>query len=313
LSAFAVQSDKHPLLVSNGKALIAYAVRGSVALACGDPLAAADDFEGSVKEYLDYCRNNGWTPCIYGASEERLPAYHKLGLKSLKLAEEAVIDLNEFSLAGGKRAGLRAMVNKTAKSGMVIQRYDADAGRDREIEEQLESISEEWLAEKRLPEMGFTLGRFSLEALAGLPVFIGVIDGSVKAFCSWLPYRAGQAAVLDLMRKRKDTVAGTMDFLLAHSLLQLKASGLEEASLSNAPLANVNVPRSALDHGVALLFEKMNSFYGYKNLFIFKKKFAPRWEGRYLIYPAGTDLPRVAYALAGVHNSGGLLRLLLRK
>jgi phosphatidylglycerol lysyltransferase len=63
---------------------------------------------------------------------------------------------------------------------------------------------------------------------------------------------------------------------------------------------------------VALLFEKMNSFYGYKNLFQFKKKFAPNWEGRYLIYPKGADLPRVAYALAGVHSSGGLLQLLSR-
>jgi phosphatidylglycerol lysyltransferase len=93
----------------------------------------------------------------------------------------------------------------------------------------------------------------------------------------------------------------------------LQACGFSEASLSNAPLANVGDPHGALDYGVALLFENMNSFYGYKNLFQFKKKYAPRWEGRYLIYPAGTDLPRVAYALTGVHSTGGLLRLLLRR
>jgi phosphatidylglycerol lysyltransferase len=101
--------------------------------------------------------------------------------------------------------------------------------------------------------------------------------------------------------------------LLAESLLQLKAAGLDEASLSNAPLANVGDPHGTLDRGVALIFEKMNSFYGYKNLFQFKKKFYPRWEGRFLVYPAGTDLPRVAYALTGVHNSGGLLQLFLRR
>jgi lysylphosphatidylglycerol synthetase-like protein (DUF2156 family) len=87
----------------------------------------------------------------------------------------------------------------------------------------------------------------------------------------------------------------------------------EEASLANAPLANVSVPRRPLGRGVALLFENMNAFYGYKNLFQFKKKFAPRWEGRYLIYPKGADLPRVAYALTGVHRSGGLLQLMLRR
>jgi phosphatidylglycerol lysyltransferase len=313
LSAFAIQRDKHHLLVAGGKALVAYAARGSVALACGDPLAAEEDFEESVREYMAYCRRNGWTPCIYEAAEVQLPIYHKLGLRSLKLAEEAVIDLREFSLAGNKRAGLRAMVNKAAKTGMCVQRYDSSAKHHPVIDEQLESISSEWLAEKRLPEMGFTLGRFSLEAIEQIPFFIVIMDDAVKAFCSWLPYRNGRAAVLDLMRKRKDAVAGTMDYLLAESLLQLKAAGLDEASLSNAPLANVGDPHGTLDRGVALIFEKMNSFYGYKNLFQFKKKFYPRWEGRFLVYPAGTDLPRVAYALTGVHNSGGLLQLFLRR
>ena len=313
LAAFAVQSDKHHLLVSGGRALIAYAARGTVALACGDPLASKEDFESSVREYLDHCRRNGWTPCVYEAAEERLLVYHGLGLRSLKLGEEALIDLKEFSLVGGKRANLRSMVNKMKRIGMTVRRYDMSRGHNRDIDEQLESISDEWLSEKRLPEMGFTLGRFSPELLEKIPLFIGVVDGRVTAFCSWLPYRDGRAVVLDLMRKRKDALSGTMDFLLAESLLQLKAAGIEEASLSNAPLANVGDPQGVLDRGVALLFEKMNSFYGYKNLFRFKKKFAPRWEGRYLIYPAGTELPRVAYALVGVHSSGGLFQLLFRK
>ena len=147
----------------------------------------------------------------------------------------------------------------------------------------------------------------------GSRVFVSILHERIVAFCSWLPYRAGKAVVLDLMRKRKPVVPGTMDFLLYHALMQLKKMNYEEASLANAPLANVSAPRRPLERGVALLFENMNAFYGYKNLFRFKKKFAPRWEGRYLIYPRGADLPRVAYALASVHGSGGLLRLVTRK
>ncbi len=313
LSAFAIQGDKHHLLVAGKNALVAYATRAAVALAAGDPLAAEEDLERSVREYLDYCKKNGWTPCVYEAAEENLPVYHSLGLRSLKMAEEAVLDLKEFSLAGNKRANLRAMVNKAAKTGMIVEYYSRGKMADPATDEQLEEISEEWLSEKRMGELGFTLGRFSLEALNSVPVFIANVDGRAEAFCSWLPYLDGKGLVLDLMRKRRQAPAGTMDFLLSQSLLQLKAQGFDQASLANAPLANVSEPRGPLARGVALLFENMNSIYGYKNLFQFKKKFSPRWEGRYLIYPKGADLPRVAYALSGVHGSGGLLQLLRGK
>ena len=131
------------------------------------------------------------------------------------------------------------------------------------------------------------------------------------AFASWRPYHGGKAAVLDLMRKREDAPSGTMDLLVSRSLEELREAGLEEASLANAPLANTGDQRRGLEKGVALLFENLNSFYGYKNLFQFKKKFAPRWEGRYLVYPGAPALPAVAYALTNVHGAGGLGRLLL--
>jgi lysylphosphatidylglycerol synthetase-like protein (DUF2156 family) len=81
-------------------------------------------------------------------------------LKSLKIAEEALLDLKEFSLSGGKLASLRAMVNKAVKLGMQVHRYDRRLRADPSVDEQLEAISQEWLSEKRLGEMGFTLGRF---------------------------------------------------------------------------------------------------------------------------------------------------------
>jgi len=313
LSAFAVQSDKHHLLVAGGRGLIAYDTRGAVALTCGDPIAPEELLKQGIVEYMNFCRKHGWTPCFYEATEAHLSVYQGLGLRTLKMAEEAIVDLKDFSLAGNKRANLRAMVNKAAKTGMSVHRYDRKAQPDRSIDKQLEEISEQWLSEKHLGEMGFTIGRFSLEALKEVPVFFSSVGDRVEAFCSWLPYRNGEAVVLDLMRKRKDALAGTMDFLLAHSLLELQAAGIAEASLANAPLANVSGPRRPLERGVTLLFENMNAFYGYKNLFQFKKKFAPRWEGKHLVYPKGTQLPQVAYALASVHSSGGLLRLLLRR
>jgi phosphatidylglycerol lysyltransferase len=313
LAAFSIQEDKHHLVLCDGRALIGYAVRSHVALACGDPLTSDVNFNDAVRQYILHCQKHGWTPCIYEATESRLAAYQNLHLRSLKMAEEAVLDLTEFSLAGGKRATLRAMVHKTAKLGFTLRQYVRQEEPDPAIDEQLQEISDEWLREKRLGELGFTMGSFSLENVTHIPLFLCLNGEQVEAFCSWLPYRNGRAVVLDLMRKRQSAISGTMDFLLSQSLLSLREQGFVEASLANAPLANVEKPRGGLERGVALLFENMNGIYGYKNLFQFKKKFAPRWEGRYLIYPKGADLPKVALALTSLHTSGNYAELMLKR
>jgi len=227
------------------------------------------------------------------------------------MAEEAVVDLPDFSLAGGKRAVLRAMVNKVTRQGLTVESYDRGREPDAAVDAQLEEISREWLQGKKLGEMGFTVSRFSLDSLNPVRVFVCRQGRRIVAFCTWREYRGGRAAVLDLMRKRPDAVSGAMDLLVTRSLERLRDLGLEEASLAGAPLANVRPPRGALERVFALAFARAGALYGYRSLFQFKKKFAPRWEGRYLVYPAAFDLPRVAVAMAAVHGASGLKSLVL--
>jgi phosphatidylglycerol lysyltransferase len=303
LHSFAVQDDKHHLLVARGRGLVSYAVRRGVALSAGDPLAAEEELAESVRGYLDHCRSNGWTPCIYQASEDALPVYRSLGLRGFKIAEEAVIDLRTFSLAGGKRAALRAQVHKAERLGLRVDAYDRTAGADAALDGTLAEVSDEWLRGKRLAEMGFSLSRFRPGALDGQCVFVCRDGPRVVAFASFRPYHGQRAVVLDFLRRREEAASGTMDLLLARALSALRERGFEEASLANAPLANAGRPAGVLERLAAFAFERLGGLYGYKSLFQFKKKFAPRWEGRYFVYPAALDLPRVALAMAGLHGA----------
>jgi phosphatidylglycerol lysyltransferase len=312
LSAFALGDHSHALVTAEGRALVAYATHGAVALACGDPIAAPADVAASVREFAEHCRRNGWTPSLYEAGPEHLDVYRRLGYRALKIAEEALIDPRGFDLAGGKRAGLRAMVNKMRRAGLSVERYDRASARDAETDAALAAISAEWLAGRKLAEMGFTMGRFALDALDRAHVFVARSAHRVEAFCTWRPYDAGRAAVLDLMRRRGDAPSGVMDLLLAEGLRRLGDAGLSEASLANAPLASVEPRAGALEHGIGLVFAHLGAVYGYKNLFQFKKKFAPRWQPRYLVYPRGAALPSIALALTGVHGGGGMWRIALR-
>jgi phosphatidylglycerol lysyltransferase len=216
LSAFAIQPDKHHLLVAGGQGLVAYAKKGHIAVACGDPLVSDDLFTSAADEFRNHCQRHGWNGCVFLAAEERLPAYHSLKMQTMKVADEAIVDLSRF---------------QRARAGVEVQRYDRSAGADALIDEQLEEVSEEWLQIRHLGEMGFTLGHFDLESLSAGPVFVLGTRYYVEAFCAWLPYNKGQAVVLDLIRQRRTSPKDTVRMLMEQSLAMLKKAGYAEASL----------------------------------------------------------------------------------
>ena len=253
---------------------------------------------------------------FYEASARHLDDYRRFGLQSFKVAEEAVIPLQAFTLQGSRIANVRHTITKTRKEApdLTVVDYRRTAP-DPELDEQLEEVSDEWLAGRRGSEMGFNLGVFSVEDLADKRTLVAVSgNGRVQAFVTWLPYRAGRALVLDAMRRRNDAPYGVMDLLVAESALMFKKEGLEAISLATAPLANIDdTGQSPYDKGVRLIFDHFSSFYGYRSLFTYKKKFNPAWEGRYLVFPRADLLPRIAYALVAVHTEGGVLRLLFNR
>ena len=271
--AFAVQPDKHHLLGAQGRGLSAYATKGAVAIACGDPMSGAEDFPDVVKEFTDHCVRHGWTPSFYLACEERLPTYHSLGFASQRAAEEAIIDLKAWDVAGFSRY---------AVSNMTVQRYDRAKGVNPFLDEQLEEVTEAWLHTRHIGELGFTLGHFSLESLSDGPVMLLGGPNRIEAFCAWLPYKNGKAMVLDLMRQRHSAPPNSAELLVAESLRLLAADGVEEASLSSVSL------RQSPEDVVNPVDRDLMAV------------FSPRWENRFIVYPRGAALARINYALAAV-------------
>jgi lysylphosphatidylglycerol synthetase-like protein (DUF2156 family) len=261
VAAFAVQPDKHHLLVANKQALVAYATKGSIALACGDPIAPDEAFIQGVTDFVEHCGRHGWKPCFYLVAERRLPLYQSLRLQSVKVAEEAIIDLDHLPS------------DASVEHSYAVHRYNRSESADALIDEQLEEVTEDWLEKRHLREMSFTLGRFSLEQLAQGPVFIFGDRYYVEAFCAWLPYKAGRAVVLDLVRQRRNAPAGTVVQLLTHALRMLREMGFSEASLNDSV-----IDRSEIE------------------------KFDPRWEAQYLVHPRGANLAKITKALTAIQK-----------
>jgi phosphatidylglycerol lysyltransferase len=313
LSAFAARADKHHLVVAAERGLVAYAVRHSTAIACGDPLAPPEAIEESVADFVARCRRNGWTPVFYGVAEENVPAYQKAGLKLLPIAQEGVVPLRD-GLSASWPEELAATLDAARAGGLRTRRYHRSLVPQPLLDEELEEVSEAWLKERRLGELRFSLGSFSLEEIDGHPLFVCESTRGVEAFCSWLHYGAGRCAVLDLLRKRPDAPPACRELLLADSLSAFAAAGLEEASFG---MISVPAPETgdAPRKGVSRLerfLDRLGTAYGYKDLFALKDAFRPQWQARYLALPSDRSLPRVALALADVHTTRGLRQLLRR-
>ena len=223
-------------------------------------------------------------------------------MKWFKMGEEAVLDLPTWSLSGGAVAKVRQFINKVRREApdLGVREYRRRAPNP-DVDEQLEDISSEWLATKKGGEMGFNLGVFSVEDLADKRTFVAArADGTIEAFVTWLPY-PGRAR----RRARRDApppvgAAGRHGHAHRRIRAGLQAGGTAAVEPCRCPAGQRRrhgVPFRGYDRAVRLIFDHFSQVYGYRTLFQYKKKFGPRWEPRYLVFPRPDLLPRVAYAV----------------
>ncbi|USX51839.1 bifunctional lysylphosphatidylglycerol flippase/synthetase MprF [Lentzea sp. HUAS12] len=285
----------------DGETAIAYRVVSTIALTVGDPIGPAR--VDAVRGFAEFCARNGWTPCLYSVGADTRAAVEGLGWSAVQVAEDTVIELDELSFTGKKWQDVRTALNKAAKAGITAE-WCTYADAPYAITDQIRSISAEWVADKGLPEMGFTLG--GLEELNGEGVrCLLAVDGdrTVHGITSWLPvYEDGEVVgwTLDFMRRRSHGFRGSMEFLIASAAGLLKAEGARFLSLSGAPLARLDRgerPR-ALQRVLDFTGQVLEPVYGFRSLFAFKAKFQPTYQPMFMAYPDSAALPRIANAVS---------------
>jgi phosphatidylglycerol lysyltransferase len=297
--------DKALLLDDTGSAMVMYGVEGRSWVALGDPVgnaAAGEELAWRFRELAD--RHGGWT-VFYEVGTKHLPLYIDLGLSLLKLGEEAVVKLPEFSLDGGSRKGLRRALKEAEKRALTFEMLQPDdAALHMPV---LRTISDAWLAEKSVREKGFSLGRFDEAYLRPYPVALVRHHGEPVAFANvWSGAHQSELSV-DLMRMTPLAPPGVMDFLFIELMLWARTQGYGQFNLGMAPLSGLESRSLAplWNRAGALVYKFGEHFYNFRGLRQYKDKFDPVWEPRYLASPGGLALPRILTNVATL-ISGGL-------
>jgi lysylphosphatidylglycerol synthetase-like protein (DUF2156 family) len=297
---------------------VAYQRHAGVAIGLGDPIGPVAQWEDTATEYARMCERNGWVPCLFSVTEATVTATRALGWREVQVAEDTLVDLPDLQFRGKSWQDVRSALNKAGKQGITFRMVTLAEERW-SLVAQVRAISEEWVGDKALPEMGFTLG--GVDEALDPHVRVGLAEdaaGQVQGVTSWLPVYGDDGQVrgwtLDVMRRRQDGFRPVVEFLIASSCLTFQSEGAQFVSLSGAPLARAggDEASAALDRLLDTLGEALEPMYGFRSLHAFKTKFAPRYEPMYLVFRDEADLPRIGIALTRAYLPDTPLRELVR-
>lgn len=295
---FKYAPDKSFLFSPSGQSVIAYRVGKNFGLALGDPVGKEEELMDLVREFLDLCRENDWGAAFYQTLPDHLPLYSKLGLRRLKIGDDAIVDLATFSLSGSAMKGVRAACNRMQKGGWAVKFHEPPI--PAELLVKIRGVSDDWLLIPGRRERGFTMGHFDEDYLRGTPLYVAENHaGEVMGFVNMVPsYRAGEATN-DLMRYRRDSPNGVMDFLFASVFLSCKERGFQRFNLGMAPMAGFQERENASfeERAIHQLFQYLNMLFSFSGIRGYKAKFASTWEPRYLVYRTHLELPRLLRGL----------------
>ena len=101
IAPFALRADKAFHFAAGGA--VAYRVVRETAVVAGDPIGPEGCAPGALASFLEHARGHGWDVVLLGATDERLDDYAALGLRTMQVGLEAVVDPREFTLNAPRR------------------------------------------------------------------------------------------------------------------------------------------------------------------------------------------------------------------
>ncbi|HEX4220624.1 MAG TPA: phosphatidylglycerol lysyltransferase domain-containing protein [Acidimicrobiales bacterium] len=299
LDYFALRSDKQWFFFRDS--LVAYAIYGGICLISPDPIGPRNEREQVWGAFRRFADDHGWVPAIMGAGEEWLPVYNESGMHNVYIGDEAVVDTQQFSLAGGGKKGLRQAHNRIKKYGYTVSFHDPSR-LDQETASELISLM--GLSRRGDQERGFSmmLGRiFDPRDQGLLLTVVHGPDGRPAAMCQFVPATGINGYSLDLMRRDPgEHPNGLLDFALCSTIEHLKANGYGGLSLNFAALRSTLAGEkgdSTVQRAERWFLKRISSFAQIETLWRFNAKYDPDWLPRYVAFDTAEHLVPVIMAI----------------
>jgi lysyl-tRNA synthetase class 2 len=297
LSFFKLRGDKHYFFSRDRRAFVGYRIENGVLLLSGDPVGTEDAFPGLLTEIRGFADTMGLRLGAVGASEPLCRLYQELGLRTIYLGDEAIIELDKFSLEGRAIRKVRQSVSRLSKAGYEAELHEL-AALDATTLTEAEAVLER--GRDGAPERGFSMAMDSLRSEHGHETLVVLAlddQGAIRGVLHFVPCYGRRTVSLSFMRRDPGTPNGLMEFMVVRAVELLRERGLSEMSLNFATFAKwMHSPERRAERVLGKLVALGNPFFQIESLYRFNAKFFPRWEPRYLVYEGALGLPRASIA-----------------
>ena len=300
LGYFALRDDKSVIWSATRKSCIGYRVVSGVMLASGDPIGDREAWPGAIQAFLDMASRHAWVPAVMGCSEHGAEVWCRHGeLTALELGDEAVVEVDGFSLQGRAMRNVRQMVTRVCRAGYVAEiRRVCDVQAD-EIA-RLVRQADSWRGNPTERGFSMALGRIGGAGDERCVIATATQDGVLKALLHFVPWGTDGLS-LDLMRRDRSAQPGLNDFMIAETIKSAPELGVRRISLNFAAF------RAALERGERIgagpitrawrrVLVFMSRWFQIESLYKFNAKFAPVWVPRFMVFTSTRDAIRVGLA-----------------
>jgi phosphatidylglycerol lysyltransferase len=299
---FKIYSDKMFFYEAGISAFISYRISGNYAVVLENPVARDDiELHKIIPLFEKYCYDNSLKCIYYRVPEESLRIYNTYRKKQMLIGQEAVVNLETFSLEGGSRKSLRNAINKVKERGYKSTVHEPPVKDG--LLQKIKSVSDEWLAQTKRHEIVFSQGMFIWDELKMQTIItVENPEEKVVAFLNVIPDYAVSEGTYDLMRKTADAPNGIMDFILIELFSYFKSKKIRYINLGFVPMSGLENAQNFKEKSMKFAYDKIRSFSHYKGLREFKDKYDPLWYNKYLIYDNDYDLLQIPAVLSQVIN-----------
>ncbi len=305
LDPFALREDKCYVMSDDGSAALAYRYVNGIGLASADPVGNPATHPQVIARFVERCDAHGWRPASIGVRHDRIALWQEAGLRAHYLGDEAIIDVDAFTLDGRAMRPVRQAANRTRNHGITTEIM-----REGELEPDLRSALRA-IAERHRngePERGFSMALDGL--LSGRdPQCLVIVardeTGTAIAFQRYVPCKNGRGLSIDAMRRDHVGPNGVNERMIVDVVAWARTHGISEVSLNFAVfkgLIEEGADLKLLASAEAWLVRRLNPYFQIESLLTFSEKFDPRWVPRYLVYRSKGDIVAAGIAAASAEG-----------